>query len=198
MASLLSRGGRSTGEQMGLLAFKYNAGILLVEPINGDPYVINLRHGERSKYLFESKPRSGTDKLRQRIFASMWFDSLEKQNSTPYYLLLEDVPTSMKLEDLPIMVGAYKVFQNSKPFKDKKNPISGHEWREPTGLARNCSIDGPGARLKDTYGTVNAAFEHIEFLEKYPFHPEPTEREISYIENSDAMLTRALRSRPSA
>ena len=80
-------------------------------------------------------------------------------------------------------------------MKDMKNPISGHEWSEPTGLAPNCGIQGPGAIRSTKYRSVKGAVDHVEFLQKYPFNYEPTERDYAYREQMDESVNRAERRR---
>ena len=46
---------------------------MLVDPVNGDPFVFTAPN---TVYVFESKPGSGTDHLRQRINAELWFQKL--------------------------------------------------------------------------------------------------------------------------
>lgn len=53
---------------------KYKPGANLIEPINGDPFVVVLGGEKVTKHIFAGNPRSGTDKLRARIEAQAFFD----------------------------------------------------------------------------------------------------------------------------
>lgn len=46
---------------------------LLVDPVNGDPFVFVAPD---TVHVFQHQPGSGTDHLRQRIKASLWFGEL--------------------------------------------------------------------------------------------------------------------------
>ncbi|MDF8359445.1 hypothetical protein [Achromobacter anxifer] len=55
------------------------AGVILIEPVNGSPYVIDMSTGEDSAtiYEFEGTPaNSGTAHLRQRIEADLHYQRL--------------------------------------------------------------------------------------------------------------------------
>jgi hypothetical protein len=52
-------------------------GAMLVSPLNGDPYVVDFNNQEA--VIFESVKGSGTDSLRQRIRAQLYFDDLPEQ-----------------------------------------------------------------------------------------------------------------------
>ena len=56
----------------------------------------------------------------------------------------------------------YKIYQNFKCVT-KRNPVSGHVWREPVEL-KSMHIEGPGARIRDRFFSVKKAREHIDFL----------------------------------
>ncbi|TBR75376.1 MAG: hypothetical protein EPN64_13110 [Burkholderiaceae bacterium] len=54
--------------------FKYSDHALLVEPVNGNPTVFVAPN---TLHVFEATPGSGTDKLRQRIVAQLFFERVE-------------------------------------------------------------------------------------------------------------------------
>lgn len=54
--------------------FRYSDRALLVEPVNGNPTVFVAPN---TLHVFEVKPGSGTDKLRQRIEAQLFFEGVE-------------------------------------------------------------------------------------------------------------------------
>lgn len=56
----------------------------LIEPINGDPYVVEFAEdGETAKVVvFESLPGSGTDKMRCRLHAKQHYLSINPMRAT--------------------------------------------------------------------------------------------------------------------
>ena len=179
--------------------YLYQDGVLLVDQLLADPMVVVFSPEGATSHTFETILGSGTDKLRQRIRADLYFESKVSQVSIPYYLTVEEVPKDLKLTDLPIRIATFEIAQNSKPFVDRSNKISGHEWREPTGLARHCSIRGIGAGLSSRFGTVKGALEQVDFLLKHPHIVPRTDRELAYIAASDASINASeqRRARPS-
>lgn len=68
-----------------LYKYQLRGNALLVDPVNGNPFVVvdhtptEVRHVMAqwiiSVHTFDSEPRSGTDKLRARAAAQMFFDA---------------------------------------------------------------------------------------------------------------------------
>lgn len=57
----------------GFYSIQAKEGVLLVEPINGSPFVFC---DPNTVFVFDPEPGSGTDKLRQRSLAKIFFDQL--------------------------------------------------------------------------------------------------------------------------
>lgn len=54
----------------------------LIEPINGDPYVVTFGGGEQAHLtIFESAPGSGTDKMRCRMHAKQFYLSIQPREA---------------------------------------------------------------------------------------------------------------------
>lgn len=158
--SVLSEGCKSSDHHN----IQYRNGYLLVEPINGDPHVISLRN--RHVWILESKLHSGTDLLRQRVMAEYFFNSCADKKGDPFYLFPSEVPRSLSLEELPIHVGIFRIKRNLE-FVDARNPISGHQWREPGNPVNSCNIEGPGAYVSSKFRSVKSAVGEVSYLLKY-------------------------------
>jgi len=170
----------------------YQNGVLLIERVGGPSWVVSLRETEKSIHVFEA------DNAHYRTNARLWFKHKAAASDIPYYLRSDQVPSGLRLVDLPIMVGRYLIKQNSKPFQIRANPLSGHRWSEPTGLARHCSIQGGEAHGSTRYGTVQGALADIAYFERHPYAPELSEREQAYIESQDQAVTASYSRRPRA
>jgi len=59
-----------------MLALKAKGNIMLVDPLNGDPFVFVAPD---TVHVFQSKPGSGTDHIRQRINADLHFQRLTNE-----------------------------------------------------------------------------------------------------------------------
>lgn len=192
MLALAERAALSAAQDHLVINVEYLNGVLLIERPGGPSYVVNLRANEKGIHVFEA------DNAHYRTNARLWFKRKAAGSDIPYYLTSDQVPSGLRLVDLPIMVGRYLIKQNNKPFQIRTNPISGHSWREPTGMARHCSIEGGEAHGSTRYGTVQGALADITYFERHPYAPELSERERAYIEAQDQAVTASYSQRPRA
>lgn len=65
----------------------------------------------------------------------------------------------------PIEYRGYKIWPDTKTIHEH-NPISGHRWTRDVPNGRYY-VAGPGARVTDTYKTIDGAKSHIDFLINY-------------------------------
>lgn len=61
----------------GFFSIQAKKDVLLVEPVNSAPYIFR---SPDVVFIFESKPGSGTDFLRQRVIAQNFFDNITSDN----------------------------------------------------------------------------------------------------------------------
>jgi len=117
----------------------FENGILLSLPVNGEASVVNLREPGGIIYGFQHQAGSGTDAMRQRHHARTWYEALlESANNSelPFYFLNQaktpnffGAMTSFK----PVLVEEWRIGKPPKPFINRRNPLSGHDWREAAG-----------------------------------------------------------------
>lgn len=74
LANLNQRNIQSLSDCYGL---QHKPGASLIEPINGDPYVVTFEENRAVVHEFKGAENSGTDKLRARIEASQFFGALQ-------------------------------------------------------------------------------------------------------------------------
>lgn len=74
---LAERAALNKGIDPSFYSIRTKAGSMLVDRVNGDPYVVDFN--EQKITVFASVPGSGTDKHRQRVKALMFFEDLAEQ-----------------------------------------------------------------------------------------------------------------------